>query len=313
MRYNPLGRCGLKISELGLGSWITFAKQVDKSLGKQLIHHAFSKGVNFFDTAESYAHGEAEIIMGEALKDFPRHELVVSTKIYWGGKGPNDTSLSRKHLIEGTKNSLRRLQMDYVDLLFCHRPDPSTPIEETILALDYLVRGGYVLYWGTSEWNAKQIDTAFKTAKQLNCIPPTVEQPEYNMLHRETIEKELVPLYQEYGIGTTIWSPLASGVLTGKYNDGIPADSRLANETWLRKSDLPTIIEKVKKLQKIAKNLDCSMAQLAIAWCLKNVNVSSVILGASRLEQLEENLDSLKVTGEISADIYQEIQNILRS
>lgn len=312
MRYNSLGRCGLKVSELGFGSWITFGKQVDKSSAKELIHYAFQNGVNFFDTAESYAHGQAETIMGEILKDFPRHELVVSTKIYWGGKGPNDTSLSRKHLIEGTKNSLKRLQLDYVDLLFCHRPDPSTPLDETILALDYLVRGGYVMYWGTSEWNAEQIEAAFKTARQLNCITPTVEQPEYNMLHRETIEKELLPLYQSYGLGTTIWSPLASGVLSGKYNNGIPENSRLANEAWLRKSDLPDIIAKVKKLEIIAKNLDCSMAQLAIAWCLKNVNVSSVILGASRLEQLQENLDSPKVTGLITPEIYQEIQNILR-
>lgn len=312
MQYNPLGRCGLKISELSFGSWITFGKQFGVKEARTLMHYAFEQGINFFDNAESYAQGSAESIMGEVIREFRREEIVVSTKIFWGGQGPNDTGLSRKHLIEGTKNSLKRLQTDYVDLLFCHRPDPTTPIAETVLAMDYLIRNGYAFYWGTSEWTADQIESAYQIAKELHCIPPTMEQPEYNMFRRERVEQELLPLYKKYGLGTTIWSPLAYGILTGKYNDGIPEDSRLARETWLQKSDLMTRISKAQKLTVLAKELNCTLAQLALAWCLKNPYVSTVILGASKLEQLQENLGACAVKEKLDQEVMKQIEVILK-
>jgi voltage-dependent potassium channel beta subunit len=311
MQYNSLGKSGVKISELSFGSWITFGKQLGVKDARKMMHYAFEQGVNFFDNAEAYAHGDAEIIMGEILKDFRREALLISTKLFWGGNGPNDTGLSRKHLIEGTKNSLKRLQVDYVDLLFCHRPDPTTPIEETVLAMDYLVRSGYAFYWGTSEWNADQLTQAYKIATDLNCIPPTMEQPEYNMFHRMRVEKELAPLYEKQGLGTTIWSPLASGLLSGKYNKGIPADSRLAREAWLCKPDLDKRITCVKKLVPIAEQIGCTMPQLALAWCLKNPFVSTVIIGASCFEQLQENLDASQVKAKIDNKVMTDINKIL--
>jgi len=311
MQYNQLGKAGIKLSELSLGSWVTFGKQYGVKEARILMQHAFENGVNFFDNAEAYAHGEAEIIMGEVLKEFKRSDVVVSTKIFWGGAGPNDTGLSRKHLIEGTQNSLKRLQLDYVDLLFCHRPDPTTPIEETVLAMDYLVRNGYAFYWGTSEWNAEQLLSAYQIAKALNCIPPTMEQPEYNMFRRERVEQELLPLYERYGLGTTIWSPLAYGLLSGKYNDGMPADSRLARENWLIKPDLEDRINRVKQLVPIAKELNCTLAQLALAWCLRNPHVSTVILGVSKLEQLKDNLQAPGVKARLTDEIMQKIAAIL--
>lgn len=311
MQYRQLGSSGLKLSELSFGSWITFGKQFGVQEAKILMHYAFEQGVNFFDNAEAYAHGEAEIVMGEVLKDFRRSDVVVSTKIFWGGQGPNDTGLSRKRLIEGTKNSLKRLQLDHVDLLFCHRPDPTTPIAETVLAMDYLVRNGYAHYWGTSEWNAEQLSSAYQTAQELNCMLPTMEQPEYNMFHRARVERELVPLYKKYGLGTTIWSPLASGLLSGKYNDGIPQDSRLAREAWLRDNDIDARIAQVKKLMPIAAQLDCTMAQLALAWCLKNPQVSTVITGASNLKQLQENLQAENIKSRLTPDIMQAIEKII--
>jgi voltage-dependent potassium channel beta subunit len=277
-----------------------------------LLHAAFDQGVNFFDNAEAYAHGEAEILMGKALQEFHREELVVSTKIFWGGNGPNDTGLSRKHLIEGTKNSLKRLQMDYVDLLFCHRPDPYTPIEETVLAMDYLVRGGYAFYWGTSEWSADQIESAFEIAKQLNCIQPTMEQPRYNLFFRDRIEKDYLKLFEKYGLGTTIWSPLASGILSGKYNQGIPGESRLAKEAWLVPENFMQLIEKTKNLGIIAQDLGCTLSQLAIAWCLHNNHVSSVITGATKMEQLTENLGAAEVKHKLTPDVMKKIDTILR-
>lgn len=313
MQYNQLGKAGIKLSELSLGSWVTFGKQYGVKEARILMKHAFDNGVNFFDNAESYAHGEAEIIMGEVLKEFKRSDVVVSTKIFWGGNGPNDTGLSRKHLIEGTKNSLKRLQLEYVDLLFCHRPDPTTPIEETVLAMDYLVRNGFAFYWGTSEWTAEQLIAAYLTAKELNCIPPTMEQPEYNMFRRERIEKDLLPLYERYGLGTTIWSPLAYGLLSGKYNNGIPADSRLARENQLIKPNLEARINRVKQLAPIADELNCTLAQLALAWCLKNPYVNTVILGVSKLEQLRDNLQAVNVKKQLSDSIMQRINNILNN
>ncbi|TAK72847.1 MAG: aldo/keto reductase [Gammaproteobacteria bacterium] len=308
MQYNKLGRAGIRLSEIAFGSWITFGKQVDLSLAKTLMHTAFDNGINFFDNAESYAHGEAEIIMGKVLQEFRREDLVISTKIFWGGNGPNDTGLSRKHLIEGTKNSLKRLQLDHVDLLFCHRPDPHTPIDETVLAMDYLVREGLVFYWGTSEWSAMQIETAYQTAEALNCIKPSMEQPKYNLFFRDHLEKDYLPLFEQYGMGTTTWSPLASGILSGKYNHGIPSDSRLAKEAWLMPDNFMQLVDKVKKLEVIAKELDCTLAQLAIAWCLKNPHVSSVITGATKMEQLKENLGAVEVKSKLTAEIMKKIR-----
>ena len=212
MHYNRLGKSGLRVSEISFGSWITFGKQIDVNMVKELMHTAFDNGVNFFDNAESYAHGESEILMGKAVQEFRREDLVISTKLFWGGNGPNDTGLSRKHLIEGIKNSLRRLRLDYVDLLYCHRPDPHTPIEETVIAMDNMIRSGLAFYWGTSEWSADQITQAYEVAEKLNCIKPTMEQPKYNIFFRDHLEKDYLPIFEKYGMGTTIWSPLASGI-----------------------------------------------------------------------------------------------------
>lgn len=312
MQYNHLGRAGIKVSELSFGSWITFGKQIGLEEVRTLMHAAFDRGVNFFDNAETYAHGEAEILMGRALKDFRREDLVVSTKIFWGGNGPNDTGLSRKHLIEGTRNSLKRLQLDYVDLLFCHRPDPNTPIEETVLAMDYLVRQGYAFYWGTSEWSADQIEAAFNAAQALHCIPPTMEQPRYNLFYRDHLETDYLKLFSKHGLGTTIWSPLASGILSGKYNHGIPNESRLARESWLVPDNFMQLIEKTKKLEKVADDLSCTLSQLAIAWCLMNENVSTVITGATRTEQLIENMGALEVKPLLTPDVMKEIDKITK-
>jgi voltage-dependent potassium channel beta subunit len=313
MKYNRLGRAGIKVSELSFGSWLTFGSDYDTKTARKILRHAFDKGINFFDNAEVYAHGRSETIMGEALSEFRREDLVISTKIFWGGDGPNDSGLSRKHLIEGTKNSLKRLGLEYVDLLFCHRPDPNTPIEETVRAMDYLVRGGYAFYWGTSEWSADALLEAYRMAAELNCIPPSMEQPQYSMLVRERFEVEYAPLFERYGMGSTIWSPLASGVLTGKYNNGIPAGTRLSQQEWLRERFLPHGIETVKQLMPIASDIGCSMAQLAIAWCLRNQNVSTVILGASSLTQLDENLGALKARDALTDELMIKIDGILRS
>ncbi|MBN8549015.1 MAG: aldo/keto reductase [Deltaproteobacteria bacterium] len=311
MQYNKLGKSGLRVSELSFGSWLTFGNNLDVKLARQCMQHAFEQGVNFFDNAEAYGAGQSEIVMGEALKDFRREDLVISSKIFWGGQGPNDTGLSRKHLIEGTKNALRRLKLEYVDLLFCHRPDPNTPVEETVLAMDYLVRSGLVFYWGTSEWPAEKIEQAIQLAKELNCIAPTMEQPQYNMLVRDRFEREYAPLFKKYSLGTTVWSPLASGILTGKYNDGIPAGSRLAEQEWLRERLSPDAISTVRKLSEVAKEIDASMTQLALAWCLKNPNVSTVILGATNLKQLDENLGALAVKDRLSDQVLKKIEKIL--
>lgn len=312
MHYNKLGKAGIKLSEIGFGSWITFAKQLGINEIKECMHVAHDHGVNFFDNAEGYAHGESEILMGKALKEFRREDLVISTKIFWGGNGPNDTGLSRKHLLEGTKNSLKRLKLDYVDLLFCHRPDLETPIEETVLAMDYLVRNGYALYWGTSEWSASQIEAAYEIATKLNCIKPSMEQPKYNMFFRDHLEKEYLSLFSKYGLGTTIWSPLASGILSGKYNNGIPQESRLAKEAWLIPTNFKELVEKVKSLTKIAQELGCTTGQLGIAWCLKNPYVSSVITGATKTEQLLENLGAIDIKSKLTNDVMAEIDKITK-
>jgi len=319
MEYRRLGKAGIKVSELSFGSWLTFGNQLDAANVKACMREAFNHGVNFFDNAEAYANGLSESLMGMALKEYRRTDLVISTKIFWGGNGPNDTGLSRKHILEGTWESLKRLQVDYVDLIFCHRPDPETPIEETVLAMDYVVRNGLALYWGTSEWSAEQIEAAHKAAKELNCIPPTMEQPQYNMFVREKVEKEFKLLYEKYGLGLTTWSPLASGLLTGKYNNGIPEDSRLAKfkslAEHMKENGLfsDENIEKVRKLSNIAKDLDVSMSQLALAWLLKNPNVSTVITGASRVEQVKENMKAVEVKEKLTDEIMQEIEKILNN
>nr|WP_243664858.1 aldo/keto reductase [Rhodothermus marinus] len=260
-------------------------------------------------------------MMGNILKrsGWKRSDLVISTKIFWGGKGPNDVGLSRKHIIEGTKAALERLQLDYVDLIFCHRPDPETPIEETVWAMNYVLDQGWAFYWGTSEWSAEQIRYAYEFARREHLIPPTMEQPQYNMFHRVRVEREYAPLYRDYGLGLTTWSPLASGILTGKYNEGIPEGSRMSlpGYEWLRKrlesEEGRRQIEKVRRLMPIAEELGCTMAQLAIAWCLKNPHVSTVITGASRPEQVHQNMQALEVAQRLTPDVMERIEAILEN
>lgn len=316
MEYRHLGRSGLKVSALSFGSWVTFGDQVDADVAAECMQVAYDHGVNFFDNAEAYASGESERIMGEIIRDkgWDRSELVVSTKIFWGGDGPNQQGLSRKHVIEGTEAALDRLQMDYVDLVFCHRPDVETPIEETVRAMSYLVDQGYAFYWGTSQWTAQQIRHAYELARREHLVPPTMEQPQYNMFSRERVEREYAPLYDDIGLGTTIWSPLASGLLTGKYNDGIPEDSRLASEgyEWLKNQVLTEQrLEKVRQLTGVADDLGCSTAQLALAWCLTNPDVSTVITGASKPWQVEENMQALEVAEQIDGEVQSRIESNL--
>lgn len=319
MEYRNLGKSGLKISALSLGSWVTFGDQIDEDTAFDCMQAAFEAGVNFFDNAEAYAQGKSETMMGQILKraGWKRSDLVISTKIFWGGNGPNDRGLSRKHILEGVDAALERLQLDYVDLVFCHRPDIHTPIEETVWAMNHVLGQGKAFYWGTSEWNAQQITEAYNIARREHLIPPTMEQPQYNMLHRERVESEYAPLYKEIGLGTTIWSPLASGFLTGKYNQGIPAGSRLDMEgyEWLKEQleseEGQSQIAKVRQLVPIAEELDCTLAQLAIAWCLANPHVSSVITGASRVEQVHENLKALEVLDKLTPEKLEKIEAVL--
>ncbi|KPL91507.1 potassium channel beta subunit family protein [Levilinea saccharolytica] len=318
MEYRKMGKWGLKLSELSLGAWVTYGGQVGEEIAEQCMVAAYEAGVNFFDNAETYANGNAEIVMGNVLQrvGWRRESYVVSTKIFWGGKGPNDRGLSYKHVYEGVNNALRRLQLDYVDLVFCHRPDRNTPIEETVWAMDQVIRQGKALYWGTSEWSAADIIEADKLARLNGLRPPSMEQPQYNMLHRDRFEMEYEPLFRNLGYGTTIWSPLASGLLTGKYNQGVPQGSRasLPGYEWLAKTMLrPEAIEKARQLQPIADDLGCTMAQMALAWCLLNPNVSTVITGASRVEQVHENLKALKVLPKLTPDVVQRIEDVLQN
>lgn len=321
MEYRYLGNSGLKVSALSLGAWVTYGGQVGEDTAFECMTTAYEAGVNFFDNAEVYANGNAETVMGNVIKrvGWKRSDLVISTKIFWGGDGPNDSGLSRKHIMEGTNASLKRLQMDYVDLIFCHRPDIRTPIEETVWAMNQVINQGKAFYWGTSEWNAQQITEAVGVARREHLIPPLMEQPQYNMFHRERMEKEYAPLFRQFGLGTTIWSPLASGLLTGKYNQGIPSGTRatLDGYEWLRKkfesTEAQLQLEKVGKLIPLAEEIGCTMAQLALAWCLKNPNVSTVITGASRKQQVQENMVALDVTEKLTADIMQRIEEILEN
>lgn len=310
MEYRHLGKSGIKVSALSFGSWITFGSSLDIQGVRQCMKAAYDHGVNFFDNAEAYANGASEYLMGEALKDYRRSNLVISTKIFWGGRGVNDTGLSWKHLVEGTKQSLKRMNLEYVDLLFCHRPDPLTPIEETVRAVDVLIKQGLVFYWGTSEWKASEIEAAIEIAYEIKATPPTMEQPEYNLFKRTRVEEEYQPLYQKYGLGITSWSPLDSGILTGKYNHGIPEYSRLHRHQDLRQRLTEEKITAVKQLEQIAKNLGCSVSQLAIAWCLKNEHVSSVITGASQVQQVEENMHAIKIKNQLTEEIIKNIEKI---
>lgn len=319
MEYRFLGRSGLQVSALSFGAWVTFGQQVDESTARECMEAARDAGVNFFDNAEVYAAGEAERLMGRILKrsGWPRSELVVSTKIFWGGRDPNERGLSRKHIREGMDAALERLQLDYVDLVFCHRPDPYTPLEETVWAMSHLVQQGKALYWGTSEWSAADIAAACELARNERLVPPTMEQPQYNMLWRDRVEREYAPLFRRYGLGTTIWSPLASGLLTGKYLDGEPQDTRtsLQGYEWLRDMLLgekgESNRERVRQLVPIARELGVSLAQLALAWCLKNPNVSTVITGASRAEQVRENMQALAVVEKLTPDVLERIESAL--
>lgn len=318
MNYRRMGRTGLRVSELSLGAWVTFGGQIGDEATEACMRAAYEGGVNFFDNAEAYAGGKAEEAMGRVLKKagWRREELVLSTKIFWGGSGPNDKGLSHKHLIEGVHAALRRLQVDYVDLCFCHRPDPDTPIEETVRAMDVLVRQGKVFYWGTSEWTAADILRADGLARQYGLTPPVVEQPQYNLFFRERVELEYAPLYRELGYGTTIWSPLASGLLTGKYNEGIPEGSRLAAKSydWLREAVLtPERIATVKELAPVARDLGLTLSQLALAWCLKNPHVSTVITGATRPEQVRENLAAAPAVSKLTDEVIARIEDIVRN
>jgi voltage-dependent potassium channel beta subunit len=315
MNYRQLGKAGIKLSELSLGAWVTYGGQVGLDVARECMAAAYDAGVNFFDNAEAYAGGEAERVMGDAIKQlgWRRESVVVSTKIFWGGDGPNDSGLSHKHVIEGVNNALRRFQMDYVDLVFCHRPDPATPIEETVRAMDIVVKQGKAFYWGTSEWSAAEIMRADAVARQNSLTPPAMEQPQYNMFTRERFEREYAPLYKELGYGATIFSPLAAGLLTGKYNDGIPTGSRAALEgfEWLQQALTPERIARLKQLQVVADEVHCSMAQLGLAWCLKNPNVSTVITGASRSAQVTENMKALDVVPKLTPEVMERIDAIL--
>lgn len=321
MEYRRLGSAGIQISALSFGSWVTFGTQADMDAAYEMMKTAFDSGVNFFDNAEAYAGGESEILMGKVIKraGWKRSDLVISTKIFWGGEGPNDKGLSRKHIIEGTDAALRRLQLDYVDLIFAHRPDINTPVEETVRAFNHVINQGKALYWGTSEWSAAQIMEAYKVARREHLIPPQMEQPQYNMFHRDRVEGEYAHLYDEIGLGTTIWSPLASGLLTGKYNQGIPEDTRasLDGYEWLRKrfTDQTAIdrIAKVGQMMPIAEAMGATMAQFALAWTLVNPNVSTTITGASRVEQVKENMKAMDYVDQFTPDVIEKIESILEN
>jgi voltage-dependent potassium channel beta subunit len=316
MHYRRLGRTGLKVSEISLGAWINFGDQIERKTAIDLVHAAYDQGINFFDNADVYAAGQAEIVMGEAIRKLPRETLVISSKVFWPTMpGPNGRGLSRKHITESIEASLRRLGTDYVDLYYCHRYDPDTPIQEVVWTMNHLIQQGKILYWGTSEWEAANIAQAIGVANQLNLIPPVVEQPQYNMFRRKRVEVELEPLTREYTLGLTTWSPLASGILTGKYNDGIPAGSRASREdmAWLVDMLSDQRLEAVRKLTTLAENLQVTTAQMAIAWLLRRKEISSVITGATSMEQLDDNLGAPEALEKMDDTIMEEIEQILEN
>jgi voltage-dependent potassium channel beta subunit len=322
MEYRIMGHTGLRLSVLSYGSWVTFHKQVDDSLADSLMGLAYDNGINFFDNAEVYAGGESEKLMGRVLrkKSWDRTSYTVSSKVFWGWRGkenkPNQYGLSRKHVIEACHEALQRLQVDYLDLYFCHRPDKNTPIEEVVWTMNLLIQQGKIFYWGTSEWSSAEIMEAHRVAQHYRLIGPVVEQPQYNLLEREKVERDYHMIYKTVGLGTTIWSPLASGLLTGKYNNGIPDDSRLALEgfDWLKNQlMLDDKLEKVRQLTAFAQELGVPVATLSIAWTIKNPNVTTAILGATKREQLTENLKALDVLPQLTPDVMQRIEAIMQT
>lgn len=322
MEYRRLGKSGLQVSVLSFGSWVSFSKQINDKLADELMGVAYDNGINFFDNAEVYALGESEKMMGRVLKKkkWDRSSYTISSKVFWGWRGkenkPNQSGLSRKHVIEACDEALQRLQADYLDMYFCHRPDKNTPVEETVWAMNHLIQQGKVLYWGTSEWSGVEIMEAHKVAQQYQLIGPTMEQPQYNLFERNKMENEFLQIFKTVGLGTTIWSPLASGMLTGKYNNGIPKGSRFALEgfDWLKdKWVLDDKVKKVKKLSELAAKLGISTASLSIAWCIKNPNVSTAILGATKKTQLMDNLKALDVATMLTPEIMDKIEAIMKT
>lgn len=322
MEYRRLGRSGLQLSVLSFGSWVTFHKQIDDSIADELMGVAYDSGINFFDNAEVYALGESEKMMGRVLKkkNWDRTSYVISSKVYFGWRGknnkPNQKGLSRKHIVEACHEALQRLQHDYLDLYFCHRPDTTVPIEEVVWTMHNLIQQGKILYWGTSMWSGAEIMEAHRIAQQYSLIGPVMEQPQYNMFERFKMEMDYLPVFQNVGMGTTIWSPLAAGFLTGKYNEGIPEGSRLSitgfdwlKERWLQDEKL----KKVKQLSELAKQLGVSLATLAIAWTISNPNVTSTILGATKKEQLQENLKALDTLAVLKPEVMEKIESILQN
>jgi voltage-dependent potassium channel beta subunit len=322
MEYRRMGKTGLQLSVLSYGSWVSFHKQINDETAGELMSVAYDNGINFFDNAEVYALGESEKMMGRILKkkNWDRSSLVISSKAFWGWRGkynkPNQLGLSRKHLTEACHEALQRLQLDYLDLYFCHRPDKNVPIEEVVWTMNLLLQQGKILYWGTSEWSAQEIMEAHMIAAQNHLIGPAMEQPEYNLFHRDKLENEFLQVFKTVGLGTTIWSPLASGLLTGKYNNGIPENSRMAipGFDWLKDKTLSeSRLDKVRKLRTVADKLGTSLAILSIAWCIKNPNVTTAILGATRKEQLTENLKALDIYPKLTDDMMQEIEEIFQT
>ena len=319
MEYNRLGKTGLKISQLSFGSWVTFSFQLGVSDAIKIMKMAYDQGVNFFDNAEVYASGESELIMGEAIKKlgFSRDSYIVSSKVFWGGKKPSQRGLSHKHIVDACHAAMKRLQVEYLDLYFCHRPDPETPIEETVRAMHTLVMQGKICYWGTSEWSCSDIQTAYKISKNLGLTPPSMEQPEYNMFNRLKLEKEYLPLFKTEKLGTTIWSPLASGLLTGKYIDSNPKDTRIHLKSYqflkdaFESDEYIDRHEKVRRLKLLSVKAGIPLVNMALGWCLKNKNVSTVILGASKSEQLNENLKSLDYLEFFDMELIDKIEKIL--
>lgn len=322
MEYRRLGSSGLQLSVLSFGSWVSFSKQINDKVADELMGVAYDNGINFFDNAEVYAAGDSEKMMGRVLKKkkWDRTSFTISSKVFFGWRGklnkPNQTGLSRKHITEACNEALSRLEVDYLDLFFCHRPDKNTPIEETVLSMNTLIEQGKILYWGTSEWSGVEIMEAHSIAKQYRLIGPTMEQPQYNLFERDKVEKEFLMLYKSLGMGLTIWSPLASGLLTGKYNDGIPKGSRLALQdmTWLTEKLLvEDKIKKVRKLADLAIKLDSTQGALAIAWCIKNPNVTTAILGATKKQQLLDNLKALELLPKLTTDVMEKIEKIIQT
>lgn len=322
MEYRYMGKTGLQLSVVSFGSWVSFHKQIDDSIADELMGLAYDNGINFFDNAEVYALGESEKMMGRVLKSksWERSSYVISSKVFFGWRGkenkPNQLGLSRKHIVEACNEALQRLQVDYLDLFYCHRPDKAVPISEVVWTMNHLIQQGKILYWGTSEWSAQEIMEAHLFAERFHLIGPAMEQPEYNMFCRQKLEADFLQIFKNQGLGTTIWSPLASGLLTGKYNNGIPEGTRLALEgfEWLKdRVATEEKINKVKNLQSVANKLNVSLTNLSIAWCIKNSNVTTAILGATKKEQLEENLKSVEVMNLLTNEIMVEIDEIIQT